>query len=111
MNPSLGATRLLSASLRSIWMILAVCLRQQCAGRVDVLPARADLHQSLRLACEFGVCLRHGELSGVLRDVLLAGRPGKLFQLLVPRVIAPGLVQRRLPGGGLGLRLGDLLRP
>ena len=73
--------------------------------------ARADLRQSLRLVCELGVRFGHGQLSGVLGDVLLADRPGRLFQLLVPRVIALGLGQRRLLGGGLGPRLGDLLRP
>ena len=55
--------------------------------------------------------LRHGQLSGVLREILLADRPGSLVQLLVAIVVGPGLASVASSGGGLGPRLGDLLRP
>ena len=85
-------------------------LRELSAGDVNILLARADFDQALRLLRRLELRLRHAQ-GGLAQVVILPGNASRANQLLGAGPVCLGTGQRRLPVGSLGPGLGDFLRP
>src|SRR5207245_7101103 len=85
-------------------------LRELSAGDVNILLARADFDQALRLLRRLELRLRHAQ-GGLAQVVILPGNASRANQLLGAGPVCFGTGQRRLPVGSLGPGLGDFLRP